>query len=482
MMTTKKLLSALGATTLLLASAINASAMPTSDMLKASYVQMDALGSISSISKSGIQASNIIIFGFANPASASTSSSNLAVMKTITSQEAPNTLNFISIGGQTVTPATLTNPTTAVNNIVAQIKTYNTQLAQPITGVDLDLENGFTAETISALAQGFRNAGFIVSAAPQLYTTGGDIDANNPTNLVLTSGAGQATQNTYGPAIQNGYITYLMAQTYNTGGFHICTAKDTCFAENQVGFFKAAAQALNNAAFIPGDTKVLIGQVSNQGAGGQYTIFNPNATWPLDHKYDQQTILTALEKDIDSMKGQTSFSKIAGVMQWSLNNDYDPMGWQDSGATAGAFSATIFGAQVVPQPYFIVQISNTGAAEQKNASVTLDVDGKYYVFGEMSGSDNVTIPGQANQEWGTAASAKQSPNTVIDSSNLDQIFATGATSFTATVIGNAYNSYKQPISQPSAQTSGQSYTFEAGHAYNIMFNPNTMALQINRVN
>jgi hypothetical protein len=452
----------------------NSFSLTKDGMLKASYVQLDAVGSLGMIPQAGIAASNIIVFGFADPNSSNLPSGYANSVQSIVGQEAPNTLNLLSLGGQTVT--SIANPSQTVLNVDAQIKALNAVLPsnKKITGVDLDLENAIPASTILELAQGFKSKSYIVSIAPQVYTSGGDINVKSPSNLVLTSGGTLASQNTYGQAISANVVDYIMAQTYNTGGFSVGG-----YQENQEPFVKAVAQALNNATTqlkIPDTTKILIGEPSNQGAGGQYTIFNPNAVWPIPATYDHGAILAALASDITSMQqATTGFEHIAGFMQWSLNNDYYPSGWGDNQAIPGGFSNAIFSAPLPPAVYFILQETNTGS--QNNASITLKVNNQYYVFGQQ---DNATLPNGYAVSWGTLASSNAQGG-VIDSSSLDTLFAKN-TSISATVIGNSYDNWQTPISQPTKQSSGQAYTFEVGHSYNVLFNPDTMVMQIKKMN
>jgi hypothetical protein len=448
-------------------------ALPKDGMLKASYVQLDAGGSLAMITPEGIAASNIIVFAFADANASTPKAGYIDSIRSIVAQEAPNTVNLMSLGGQTVT--SIANPTQAISNVDLQIKSINANLPsdKKITGVDLDLENAIPADTILQLAKGFKAKNYSVSIAPQVYTSGGDIDVKSPSNLVLTSGGSLAAQNTYGEAISAKAVDYIMVQTYNTGGFKVGG-----YLENQEPFVKAIAGALNNAVSylkIPDTTKILIGEPSNQGAGGQYTIFNPNAIWPTPAPYSQATILKAVQADIVSMQQTSGFDRIAGFMQWSLNNDYYPAGWGDTQASPGAFSNVIFSAPLPKSVYFILQETNTGS--QKNASVTLKVNNQYYVFGQQN---NTTLPANYAVSWGTLASSKAQSG-VIDSSNLDTLFAKN-TSVSSTVIGNSYDNWQTPISSPTKQTSGQSYTFEVGHSYNVLFNPDTMILEIKKIN
>jgi len=278
-----------------------------------------------------VQASNVIIFCFADPTVKTINSGYLSSMQAIINNEATGTINLLSIGGQHV--FTINDPASAITNIATQIAAYNSQLTGgKISGVDLDLENGIPADTINALAQGFKSAGLVVSAAPQVYNSngaGGNVDSSNPTNLVLTSGG---TSSTYTPAIASGYVDYLFAQTYNTGGWTIDGVSET-----SVDFFKAAARALNNcvksdcsayqsstaSAAIPVGTQVVVGEPANGGASGTANnIFASNGTT----SYDQDTILNTLKTSINDLNADPNYPYFDGAMMWSLNNDYFPGG------------------------------------------------------------------------------------------------------------------------------------------------------------
>ena len=173
-------------------------------------------------------------------------------------------------------------------------------------------------------------------------------------------------------------------------------------------------------------------------------------------------------------------------MVWSLNNDYYPSAWGgDTYAAVGAFSNIIFGAPPaqqgpVPTPeqddvYFILQLSNTGS--NNFASTTLIVGSNYYPFGSQAGTP--IAPG-ATQMWGTLASSKNIQG-VVDSWNLDQMFKDEANSITANIVINSYISGSQNIDSPTKQANAGSYTFNKGHSYNIMVNPDTMAYDIKEV-
>ena len=131
-------------------------ALPKDGMLKASYVQLDAVGSLAMITPEGIAASNIIVFAFADANASTPKAGYIDSIRSIVAQEAPNTVNLMSLGGQTVT--SIANPTQAISNVDLQIKSINANLPsdKKITGVDLDLENAIPADTILQLAKGFK--------------------------------------------------------------------------------------------------------------------------------------------------------------------------------------------------------------------------------------------------------------------------------------------------------------------------------------
>lgn len=456
-----------------------------SSMIRAAYIDTSAIGAVATIDSAGYKAANILIFGFLDPTASVPSTSMLSTIKTATSSAAPGTLNFVSIGGEIA--GNITNVDTAINNIDKQIKSINSSLnnGMKITGVDLDLENGITDTVISGLAKGLKDKGYKLSVAPQVYLSSGtNILATAPSNIVLTSGSGtygsRSTMSTYNPAISSGYIDYIFAQTYNTDGFSITDDRGS-YSEKQVGFYKAVSKALGNTVksdcsayansttttCIPNSTKIVIGTVANAGAASNTAnIFGVKGS-----SYSQSEVLTQLKTDIQSMLDDpTSYPYFGGTMVWSLGNDYDPKDYGDSWATSGAFSQTIFGAGGgAVKPYFILQVSNTGNSGY--GAITLVINNNYWPFGSSS---NLPLAAGYNQMWGTAASAADVPG-VIDSYNLDNIFTNGATSFTTTkVIINSYSSASSSLANPNKQINcqaGTNYQFLINHSYNIMFNP-----------
>ncbi|NQT30502.1 MAG: hypothetical protein HQ596_08005 [Candidatus Saganbacteria bacterium] len=327
---------------------LNPSNGSSNNLLKASYIQLGATGSLTEISASAIASLVVVIFAFGDITTESIDTSYLTWIQTFMDHGAADSVCFLSIGGEFVTPAQITaagGVDAVVANLVAQITSYNSNLTSgSISGVDLDLENAVDATTINGLAQGFKAADLTVCIAPQVYLSSGTtIDPENPSNLVLTSGGALATTNSYGLAISNGYVDYIMVQTYNSGGFTV-----NGYAENNVEFVKSISEALNNAKSIlsiPDETKIFVGTVANQCAGGQYNIFNPDLGWPFPVAYDQQSILDQLQIDILAMESDsTNYGNISGIMFWSLSNDYMPSGWGDTYAVEGGFSKTICGA------------------------------------------------------------------------------------------------------------------------------------------
>lgn len=312
--------------------AISSKLAMSNDWYNVAYVQFGASGSLNKIPSSAYKNINVVVFAFANINS--TSADSASTIKGVMGNEAKGTLNFLSIGGETVSPGAV-SASTIVSNVLAQLSAYKSAGVK-FDGVDLDLENGFSADDINTIASGIKSAGYLVSAAPQVYTSSGSITSANPTNLVLTSGGSMASQNTYGEALQNNNIDYLFVQTYNTGGYTVDGE-----AEGQEGFFKAVAKALNNASFIPSATQIIVGEPSNAGAGGT-TIFTQGGS--------EQSVLDSLASDVSALQSDsTDYANIHGVMEWSLNNDYDPSEMGDSAASAGQFTNTIFN-QTPPTP------------------------------------------------------------------------------------------------------------------------------------
>lgn len=130
--------------------------------LRVSYLQLGATGSLAQIDPAGIAASNVIVFAFADPASSTADSATLSAMQKVIDHEAPGTVNLLSLGGQTVTRDTVNTATAGAvgSRLLAQIEDCNAKLSGgSITGVDLDLENGIDAETISALGAAVKGAG-----------------------------------------------------------------------------------------------------------------------------------------------------------------------------------------------------------------------------------------------------------------------------------------------------------------------------------
>ncbi|NQU16618.1 MAG: hypothetical protein HQ564_01015 [Candidatus Saganbacteria bacterium] len=320
-----------------------------SSMEKSGYIQLGATGSLTTISSSAVSSLDIVIFAFGDITTTSIDSSYLTWIETFMGYGSSDAIYLLSIGGEYATPEGITaagGASAVVSNVVAQVNSYNSSLTNgTISGVDIDLENGVDAATINTLAKGFKDAGFTVSTAPQIFVSSGQaVDTANPTNLVLTSGGSLVTTSTYGLAISNGYVDYIMVQAYNSGWITV-----NGYYENNVEFIKGIANALNNSKSIlsiPDSTKIFIGTVANQRAGGQYNIFNPDLGWPFPVSYDHQAILDQLNVDITAMENdQTNYGNISGIMFWSLNNDYMPTGWgADPNAIKGGFSKTICGA------------------------------------------------------------------------------------------------------------------------------------------
>ena len=326
--------------------------VPAGSILRVAYVDAFA-NTFAGIPAAGFAAPDILIYAFVQSGLTSPvlDSALISAITSAAPKQSAGSKTFISIGGQYGSSAILSNTAAVVSNVSAGIKALNATLpkANQVVGVDLDLENGINAATISALAAGFKQtlgSSFYVSIAPQLFATGWPIavDPSNPSNLYLNSGS---YLNDYGAAVASGNVDYMFVQAYNTGPGAIkiggCDETQTCF----VGQLATALNNLTKASCagssgtplcIPSTTLYAIGLPSIRGAAGTYTIWQP----PTGAPYNDQTILSALAAEINKapLNGKN------GIMTWVLNADYSPGKdpYNDSYACTGGFSSVVFGA------------------------------------------------------------------------------------------------------------------------------------------
>ncbi len=453
--------------------------------IKAAYVDTTAPGGYDAITTKAFASASMVIFGFANINSSTMTPALIAQLQKAMNAETAGTVNLLSIGGEYATPDTINAASmqTIANNVIAQINTFNKlNPTQQIAGVDLDLEMGIDANTISGLANLFKQAGLKVGAAPQVYLSSGtNIDSTNPVaNMVLTSGGGgiekhpewdRSKENVYQTALNSGNVDYLFVQTYNTSGFTIDGV-----GEQNIHFFKNTAKGLNNTVksqcagtklCIPATTNIVVGTVANRYAGW-FTPFDNNQS-----AADQLATLKMLKADIDSMTGDANYSNFAGTMVWSLNMDSAAKLYDTANTAYGTdyFTSLIFSG-IEPTPstgaYFSLQLANNGIS--KYGSVSLQTSTVTYNFGNAS--DNPLGLKGTQIIWGTQASAAQNPN-ILDSWSLDNIFNTqGLQSLTAKVVIRSYASATANIQQTvGTETVCQpTYSFQVGRAYNIQFN------------
>lgn len=314
---------------------------PASEFLKVSYVDLLGAGSFSQIAANAWTQSNFIIAGFVDFTTNTPSSTIRSGFNTIANNVAANTEILFSLGGATYDGTTINTGTAnaIIANTVAQITTLNATLAKPITGVDLDLENGITAQTVTNLVNGFKAQGYTVCIAPQIIATSGtNINVATPNNLGLSSGG---ASNQYGAAVASGNVDYIFTQNYNSGGFTIGGV-----GENNLIFLGTSTQAIANCyssgyqVNIPANTKVITGTVVNTGAA-----FNVNNMFGVapGNAYTQSTTLNNLNIVIATLRTQNLGNAFAGIGAWSLNNDYLPTAYGDNWAVPGAYTNTIYG-------------------------------------------------------------------------------------------------------------------------------------------
>jgi len=414
----------------------------------AAYVDAFATGALSHITSSGWATPTIVLIGFADPTTSATSTTvagALSIASGFRSSGKAGNLTFLSIGGADVVPASWPQPAaTLAANLVAQINTYNISLTgnNQVAGIDLDLENGFSAATIAALAQALHGQtlangkALLVSSAPQVVGVNGvNVDATNATNLGFSPGG---LNDNYGQALANNDIDYALAQSYNTGPTgivlnNVATANGTIVQgvdEANPVFFMGIAQAMNSvvrascslsaALCIPSSTKIFVGEPANQGSGGTYTVFNPSAPQTPPIPYNQASILATLAAELTYMRSSnpTPYANVTGVSMWALGNDYAPNLYNDTYAAPGAFSTAMFGASPAPAgPSILLQLTNNGSS---GSITTLITNGNYYPFPAVAAGGNAT--------WCTQAATGTYGCT--DSSILDTL---GAGTFTVQV-------------------------------------------------
>jgi chitinase len=453
--------------------------------LKSAYVDAFATGAMAQITASGWKAPNLVVIAFADPTAASSNATIAGALSTAASNRSASTsgnLTFLSIGGATVVPSSWPqSPATLAANMAAQINAYNVSLSgnNQVAGVDLDLENGFSSATVNSIAQAMHaitlanGKALLVSIAPQVVgVTSVNVDATSPTNLGLSAGG---INNNFGLAVQNGFVDYVLAQTYNTGptGIVLNNVTNTNgqvvngVNESAVLFAQGIAQALNNTVqtscasatslCIPATSKIFVGEVVNQGAGGTYTIFNPTAPAAPPIQYDQSAILTTLASELNYIfsGNRPLYSHINGVVVWQLGNDYAPRLYGDSYAVNGGFSTIIFGATAPPAgPNIQLQLSNNSSSG--SAVTTLITSAQaYYPFPAVNASSFTS--------WCTQSA---SSGTCPDSFILDTI---GAGTFTVQVTPSSGSAWLCP---PNANGIGpnSTITLTSGFRYNLQVN------------
>ena len=297
---------------LALTAAADAAYSPPS--LRVMYVQATASGSLSSIPATAWQYPNVMVFAFESPGNTNYNPAILSVMETAMANEGPGTINLLSFGGSSSSCGAANlfgNTSAAAANMVALVNSYNSALATYsnnnskyiISGIDLDLEsnaeNGnYTSTTITTLAQTLKqlNSALLISIAPQVTTTAWPTDGATYSNIEFTSGTTAATRNEYNAVLTskvsgtaNSVIDYMFLQCYNSGSGTISVnyadpnssynpgGGAETYAECDEGFFLGMAALLKTCqtnGVILSNTKIAIGEPSNQCAAGVCALFN----------------------------------------------------------------------------------------------------------------------------------------------------------------------------------------------------------------
>lgn len=316
--------------------------------IRAAYIDITAPAAFNSITSKGFQTPNVLILGFADINASTLNGALLNNVQKAVDASNSSAINLLSIGGEHANSSM--NVNNVFNNISSQIDNYNNSHSRKIDGVDLDLENGINADTIKQLAQKFKAKGYIVTGAPQIYTSGGDISSASPKNMILTSGGN--TGNSYQPAISAGLFDAVLVQTYNTNGFNIDGT-----SEDKEKFYMNAAKALatisnqkectsDSKICIPSTTKVVVTTVANSAAAGNAS--NIFGFYPSGE--NQGNILSQLQNDINSLTSSYGSVQYAGIAVWASTNDYDPVDYKNYSAGKGAFTDTILTMNINGRP------------------------------------------------------------------------------------------------------------------------------------
>jgi chitinase len=308
----------------------------------ATYIELDATaGAQAAISAKAYKNYNMVIFAeFGNSDLGPTIPSGyLDMVKTILQDEKPGTINLLSFGGANINPSSYPSATSLAQAEIAQAQAYNKALAAAgisarINGLDLDLENGFSADFISTAAATIKQAGFKVSIAPQIIAANqieASINGKKVYNTITPDApqkqiwysAGGNNNNFYG-AISAGNVDYIQAQIYNQGGFTIYNGSTTV-APTAPTALAAYAKVFTNlkgcndgVSCIPASNIVLVGIASNSAGAGN-SVFNGRT-----YTAGLNSILTDIA---------TAGSNLQGIMMWSANNDCYTSNWMSSGAT-----------------------------------------------------------------------------------------------------------------------------------------------------
>jgi len=471
--------------------------VPAGSMLRVAYIDATASGGLAAIPATGYSTPDILIYAFVQSGltSPTLDSYLVSAITNGASQQGAGKQTFISLGGQFGASISLANVPSIVSNVSAGIKALNATLpkANQVVGVDLDLEQSQDSATIAALAAGFKQAGFLVSIAPQPVTLSGPdgtVDPNNPSNLGLSAGG---FNNQFGQAIASGNVDYIFAQAYNTGNFTVGGCN-----ENQLCFIGQLATALNNAQkascsgssgtplCIPSKTKYAIGLPSSRAGVGE----NHASIWqPASGAYDGAAGLSALATSINAALPILQKNNNNGIMVWSQDTDYLPTGYGDQYACIGGFNSVIFGSTLAmtcpgappppsPLPAFTMVITNTGSTY---ASVILQTSAWQYDY--VGGPSNLAIAPGATVTVGTSAVSPPVPV----SKGLDAFFDPQGAPATAEriAIGNYASALDVTANNPLNGSGGTvclgppAGTFTAGQTATISLNGQTGKCSLN---
>ena len=241
-----------------------------------------------------------------------------------TKENNPNIKFILSFGGanNTFNPNG-ENVKTVAQNMVNYVKELG------IDGIDLDLEIHLTQDYLNNLCSNIKKTdpNILLTAAPQ-------VNALNGNEISFVTSGHNAD---YKKAINSGYFDYLFLQFYNNNGFGV--NDDGLITWNNENDMQGNSEFIYNCykylvnkyiettsfdLHIPANTRICIGEPASK---------TETASWYSPYRHiinNKSTAVTTPEEEIwanmkdqyDRCKGDFSSKQYAGIMTWSINEDF----------------------------------------------------------------------------------------------------------------------------------------------------------------